>query len=307
MEVEFYVEKNLLECEKLWKEFSTNENLSDVWEYRLCFHQGYQSEPYFIVGKLGEEIVGFLPLEFSKSAGDIYVFFGGGDWVEDHSFFIKKEYKKEYLPLFLKQCPPETYLWLISGSEKYNLQDLEEDQPAYFLNLEKFNYNVEEYFSSISGKWRQTLKREIRRIGDLQPRVVINNFLDFEKLVEFNQKKFGDESAFADSDGGYGFKQVFKLMIENTFFKDKLRMISVLINDEVKAVMLVLLWGGVYFPLQGGNDSDIPNLFKFLSYEIIKDAISLKMKRIYFMVDDCGWKEHWCLEKEMLYAFKNVL
>lgn len=305
MDVEFYVEKDLIKCEELWKLFSTNESIEDIWEFRLCFHLTAGEEPYFLVGKVAGEIIGVLPLEYTKRQGGMYVFFGGGDYLRNNTFFIKENYKKDALSLFLAQLPKETYLWGIRKKEKVYCNLLVEDQIRYSLNLIENDFSIDKYFSTFSSKWRQSVKREIRRIDDLNPEIVVNNFAHLENLAAFNKKRFGEDSVFVDQGVESGFLAAFQLVIDNELFKDKIKMISVSIGGQIKAVMFIIFYNGICNPLLGGNDTDIPNLFKYLVYQVIKDAMELKMKEINFMTDDCGWKEHWALAKEQLYCFEN--
>ena len=81
-------------------------------------------------------------------------------------------------------------------------------------------------------------------------------------------------------------------------------MISIIIDGKVKASALCMIYNNVYTFLQGGNDIDIPNLAKFLVYQVINDA-SNRADILDLMSDDCGWKEHWRLDKTLLYNISN--
>lgn len=302
MKIDFYIEKDLKKCEELWQNFYPNKFLVDLWDFRLCFHQAYGEEPYFIVGKLQDEVIGFLPLEFCSVAGNVHVFFGGGDWLEHFTFYIKEEYKKEALPLFFKQLPASA-LWFIDKSEVpyFKKGVLEEDDNTYFLNLEKYHYNIDEYFADFSKESRHSTLRSFRKIEELPLEIKINHWQDYEKLVEYNKSRFGKESSFHDK----GFFSVFKLMMENPILRDKLRMVSVYINGEVKACVVNIIMNEDCTVMQAGNDPDIPNIYKYLMYQVILDGISQKLKILNFGSDECGWKERWRLEKEQLFSYEN--
>jgi len=52
----FRVETNLEKCRLLWNEFSPNESLFDLWDFRLAFWRGYQYQPYFITLSFQEKL-----------------------------------------------------------------------------------------------------------------------------------------------------------------------------------------------------------------------------------------------------------
>lgn len=303
MAVKFYIEKDLKKCEALWRKFSPNNFLADLWEFRYCFFKAYGSEPYFVVGEKDSEIIGFIPLEYSHSAPltDRYLFWGGGDWVEHTGFYVKHEVKKRLLPLFLENSPVPVELLCIDKSELEFTDKLGEDLPTYYLDLAKYHYQIDEYFAAFGSKSRQNIQYDLRKIEQLSPQIVLNQFSDYNGLVELNKERFGAESDFHEQ----GFSDVCKLMTQDKFLKEKLRLVSVYIVGELKASLLSIVDKDVYTCLQAGYDARITSLYKYLNFQVIQAAINLKVNRIDFLSDDCGWKEHWRLEKEMLYQYKN--
>src|SRR4030043_2332183 len=56
----FRVETDLFQCQLLWEEFSPNESLFDLWDFRLAFWRGYQYQPYFITLFFQEKVISVL-------------------------------------------------------------------------------------------------------------------------------------------------------------------------------------------------------------------------------------------------------
>jgi len=297
MNIEFYIERDIKECEKLWREFSLNRHISDIWEYRLCFHRGYGSlGPYFIVGKIAQEIIGFIPLEY-QDFKKRYIFFGGGDWNENFTFYIKNHYKKFVLPLFFKQLPKNTKLFFINNEESSYTDFLKEDDSTYFLNPVDYNYEIEEYLKTLSHKTRKNLNREIREVEKLKPEIIYDNFQDIDVLIFFNKKRFGPDSAFEEP----GFEKSLRLLLGENSLKGKVGMLSICIGGEAVAVFLVLKNGQIVEAMQSGSDPDRKGIAKFLVITLINKYFNEKVDRINFFAHDCGWKEHWRLKKDKLF------
>ncbi len=307
MAITFRVENDLKECQKLWNFFSPKKSFADLWEVRNIFAKQSKYPPSFLVGNLNGEDIGFLPLLYEEYDNDqndgYYVFWGGGDWLEEFTFYIKEEFKREYLKLFLANVPGQKVcLSFIDHQELVYLPELQPDEEIYFLDLEKYDYSLEKYFLSFSKKSRKNINNELKKIAALQPQVFFNRFADFEEMVKMNKKRFGEESLFSED----SFRLVFKSLLAEKSLKDKIRMVSLEIDGELKAATVNIFYNGVYTLLQSGNVEEINNIYKYLNVECIKDAIGLKAKEINYLADECGWKDHWRLEKRPTYFFDNV-
>ncbi len=262
----------------------------------MCFNKTYNNTPYFIVGKIKNRAIGFMPLEFHKSINK-YIFFGGGDWNEKFRFYIKENHKKEALPIFLEQIAGNKGLWNIHESELRYFPNLQKNEPAYFLNPKDYNFDINRYISHFSSKQKKHLRSEFKKIESLGTTIIFNNFKQISALIKLNKKKFGKESLLNEKE----FASAFKLLLKNKALKNILRLISVNINNDAKAIALCAIHNNTYTFLQEGVSPDIPNLSKYLHYQVITDAFRLKTEKIDFMADDCNWKEKWLLKKEMMY------
>ena len=290
--MEFKICKNLDECRSLWNRFSNDSRLFDNWEFRNCFYDPEDNELYFIVGYESGTPVGIIPLCFSKSSSQ-YNYFGG--WFpERNSFFIKDKAK---LPEFIAQCPANTFMEGIDPEESRYFNFLE-DECTYFLDLEKYDYSFDKYFSSFDKKKQKNLKADLGKIPAY--RVHYNRIRDFDRLIELNIKQYGEYSRFNNPFIKKGISEMVKLAHK----KGILKMISVEINGNVEAVDAAVLFGEWYHTLIGGvNTQRVPNLGKLMIVLDIKNAIAKKARFVDFFATSGYWKELWDFEKLMLFKF----
>ena len=116
-------------------------------------------------------------------------------------------------------------------------------------------------------------------------------------MVEFNKKRFGDESDFADKDFLIGMKKFIDYLDKENI----LHVISIVIDGKVQGVEIGANYNGVYYVLNAGSNREIKNLGKLLIVEHIKNAMKLKVPIIDFLSGDSGWKKLWNCEEEVLY------
>ena len=65
-QISYGIETYLSHCEQLWRALSDNQLLTDLWEYRLCFHQSFSKHPYLIYASVEDRPIALLPLEYLK-------------------------------------------------------------------------------------------------------------------------------------------------------------------------------------------------------------------------------------------------
>ena len=298
----FRVETDLSECQLLWEEFSPNESLFDLWDFRLAFWQGYQYQPYFITLSFQGKVISILPLWFDKE-DDQYTWFGGS-WHDENIFFTKST---KTIPLLLKLIPSKTRLFCIRSQEGITDQGsfLEADEEKYILDLKNFS-SLDDFWGILKKKKRYNLKRDWRRIQALKPKIVIDDFSHLENLFKLNINRFdgmilGDnKSSFLTKEKQKTFKEIINLA------KDyQVRMISTMINQKVVAVDLVALYQQTYYCLAGGCDvGNYSGLGSFANLQLIKDAIELEnVDLIDFLQGDVNWKASWRLGTRPLFKF----
>lgn len=293
--MDFQIETNLDNCQKLWKEFSPQSHLFDLWEYRLCFYKGYSYQPYFIVGLDLGKPAGILPLWFEKK-GSFYTFFGG-TFPEPNNFFIEDKSK---ISNFVEQCPRYTALYYIEESET-TYYPFREGEPKFYLEMRKYNNDINQFISSFSKKHRKNLRYELRQFEKRGYSTRYNHLEDFEKMIALNQKRFKKSSDFNEQEMVVSMKELMYL----AYHQNKLNMISLIINGQVEAVELAVIHNNCYYVLCGGRNLEIENIGKLMIVEHIKRALSRNISKLDFLSSESGWKKLWHLETEKLFEFSN--
>ncbi len=298
----FRVETDLSQCQLLWEEFSPNESLFDLWDFRLAFWRGYQYQPYFITLSFQGKIISVLPLWFDKEDGQ-YTWFGGS-WPDENIFFSRIS---KTIPLLLKLIPGKTRLFCIRSQEGITNQGnfLDMDEEKYILDLKNLS-SLDDFWASLRKKKRYNLKRDWKRIQALNPEIVINDFSHLETLFKLNIDRFKEmvlddnKSTFLSKEKQKTFKEIVNLA------KDyQVRMVSTKIDGKVVAVDLAALYKQTYYCLAGGCDIEkYSGLGTFANLQLIKDAIELEnIDLIDFLQGDVNWKASWQLGKRPLFKF----
>lgn len=290
--MEFKICNNIGKCKALWNIFSQNKRLFDIWDFRVCFYDSDDNEPYFIAGYKGHQLQGIVPLQFVKSKKQ-YTYFGG--WFpERNSFFLKDKTK---LSEFMEQCPSNTFIEGIEPSEG-NFFNFVDDEYTYYLDLSKYNSSFESYFGSLDKKKQKNLKRDIKSIPKYQ--IYYNRIGDFDRLVELNIRQYEEDSKFHNE----AIRKGLNKMIGEANKKKILEMMSLEVSGKIEAVDIGIAFGDWYYAIIGGsNNQKIPNLGKLMTALDIQNAISKKARFVDFFATSGHWKNMWNFNKEMLLKF----
>ena len=290
--MKFKVCQDIDECHTFWNKFSPNKGLFDIWNYRLCFYDTSDNEPYFIVGYENGEEIGVIPLCFVKSKSQ-YTYFGG--WFPERNLFFLKD--KAKLAQLLAQCPKNTFIEGIDPSER-RYYPFSDDEYTYYLDLSKYDNDFEKYFSSFDKKKQKNFKRELQNIPKYQ--IYRNRLQDFDRLVELNIKQYEEDSKFNNETIKKGIYKMIKLANKSNI----LEMTSLEIGGKTEAVDVGIVYGKWYYALIGGaNNQKIPNLGKLMNILDIKSAIVRKANFVDFFATSGYWKSTWHFDKEMLLKF----
>ena len=292
--MKFKIYKNISDCGRLWKKFSTDKKLFDIWEYRSCFYNRKDYSPYFIAAKDKGRIVGMLPLLYVKNDNN-YTYFG--DWFPERNTIFLKD--KSNLPLLLEKCPAKTKLHGIDPAEKRYF-NFKEDEYTYFLDLAKYNQSFDKFFTSFDKKKQKNFRQELKSVP--KHKVYYNRLKDYNRLVELNIKQFDNESLFTEKPAAAAMKR----LVMKAYRKRMLNMVSVQINGKVEAIDLGIRADGWYHVVTGGsNNHKIPNLGKLITVLTIKNAIKKGTKIVDFLATSGHWKSQWHFDKEMLLKYEN--
>ncbi len=288
-------------CRSLWKEFSSEDNLFETWEFRYAFYKGYGFNPYFITLRYGTEGLALLPLWYDEDRKE-YTWFGS-DWQEEVNFFVKSP---ELIPLLLEAAPSPMFLNAISGERlgsAANRVNFEKDSPKYILKVDGFRGH-EDFLMSLKKSRRHDLRKDRRRIETQNPEIIINNFFDIDSLIGLAKQRFrdkGQKASWEDSRSEATFREVIKLANRSY----QVRMITVNIGGKAAGVDLNCLLNGTYYAVKCGYDvKKFPGIGNFINLVEIDDAVNLGMKKIDFLQNNYEWKERW-FEQVPLFQYRK--
>lgn len=292
---------DLQRCRFLWQELSLNKTLFDTWEFRFAFYLGYKYEPYFILLKNEKENLALLPLWYDKDEKK-YVWFGSS-WQEETRFFAKDP---GLIPILISLAPAPLYLNAIScesaDSVKNSISFLE-DSAKYILNVRGFSSH-EDYLATLRKNDRRGLKKDKKRLEEQGAQIIVDNFSDFDALVDLAKKRFklkGEEADWEDPRRIETFSQVIKLSGASY----KARMITIKVGEKIAGVDLVCLFKDTYFTVKCGyNVAEFPGVGNYMNLMEIDDAIGLGMKKIDFLQNNYTWKSRWFEAVPLVYYQK---
>lgn len=278
------------QCFELWEEFSPKKTLFDTWEFRFAFYRGYRYKPYFILLKRESENLALLPLWYDESKKK-YTWFGS-DWQEEVRFFSRDP---NYIPILISLAPTPLHLNAIAGDSITPVRNkikFENDDSKYALDLEKLR-NHEDYLMTLKKNKRRNLRKDRNRILKQNPEIIINNFSDFNELIEISKKRFqkkGEETDWKDPKRIKTFEEVIKLGGKSY----QTRMVTVKIGGKIAGVDLICLYNKIYFTVKCGYDvTNFHGIGNFINLFEIDDAIKLGMRKIDFLQNSYGWKNQY--------------
>jgi hypothetical protein len=291
---------DLDECRVLWNSLGGGRNVSDLWEFRLCFHRHFKNEPFFLILEDSRGILGILPLCHIEKE-DVFMLFPGETWqrktwLERTPIYCRDQ---EALPELLAACPPRTYLRYIETDENTLPAELEPDEIGYLLHPPELQFSIDEFYKRFSWKKLKAIKKEIDSILVAESSWHINRPADYDVMVRMNQDKFGPQSYLHDSRFRDGFRDAFTWLHR----KGWLRMVSLEILGEIAAVDLGAVFGHTYVVFLGGTHPDFPGIAKAMNMNHIEFAFEQGISRVDFLCGDFYWKKLWHLDPQPLYKF----
>lgn len=278
------------ECRKLWDEFTPNRTLFDTWEFRMAFQDAYDYRPEFVVLKNSKENLALLPLAHDVE-DNRHIWFGSV-WQEEVDFFVKHP---RYISQLLKHAPKPLVLEAISKTSidlLTNANDIRKfsfDDPKYVLDLDGFKSH-EDYLMTLKKNDRRNLRKDRNKIEKLNPTIEIDNFSDFDTLVELSKSRFAQKGEDTDWDDPRRV-QAFRNVLANSGKSYTARMISIKVNGKPAGVDLICHFNDTYFAAKCGyNVYDFPGIGNYMNLYEIDDAIKLGMKRVDFLQSSYQWK-----------------
>ena len=291
---------DLDECGVLWSFLGGGRNLSDLWDFRLCFYRHFKNEPFFLVLEDGQGILGIVPLCHLERE-DIFLFFPGETWqgktwLERTPIYCRD---LEALSELLAACPSRTYLRYIEADENTLPAELELDEIGYILHPPELDFSMDEYYRRFSWKKLKAIKKEIASILVPESSWHVNRPADYDLMVRMNQSRFGPQSYFHDPRFREGFREVVDWLHQRGW----LRMVSLEIRGQIAAVDLGALFDSTYVVFLGGTHADFRGVAKVMNMHHIEFAVEQGVSRVDFLCGDFYWKKLWHLDPQPLFKF----
>jgi hypothetical protein len=287
-------------CRRLWDSFVQVGNLSDLWDFRFCFHTHYQHRLNFLTFEERQEVIAMLPLVYLPDK-DIYVFFPGETW--NGKTWLERTFvhcgRPEAIGEFLSECPERTHLRYIDWHDAPSVPDLEIDEIGYLLRPQEFAYDLDAYYNRFTWKKLKAIKKEIASLLAHENSWHINRLSDFDLLVNMNLGRFGDSSYFHDSRFTESFRDVMAMLSRRGW----LRMVSLEIGGETVAVDLGGLFNNTYGVFLGGTHPGFPGIAKVMNMQHIEFACQHRVPKVDFLCGDFYWKKLWHLDPQPLYKY----
>ena len=295
---------DLDDCRRLWNRFIAPKNISDLWDFRLCFQRHFGFKPCFHVFEDRAGVTAMLPLSYAEDLETFFFFPGeiwqNRTWIERTPFHLRE---REYLEEVLASCPERTYLRYMELEEGPIPQDLEMDEIGYVLYPPSLGFDLEHFRKKFHHKKVKNILRVIRNILENGGLFRVNRLRDFDLLVAMSLQQFGSGSYLYD----YRFREGFRDLVYFLHARKWLRMVSLEIKGRPVAVDVGALFGDTYTLFLGATDPEFPGVAKVMNMHHIEFAFRERLAKIDFLCGDFHWKKLWHLDPEPLFKYVSPL
>lgn len=295
---------DLSACEKLWRCHIKAESVSDLWEFRICFHRHFGNSPHFLILEDTQGIAGILPLSIVDGTETAVFFPGelwqGKTWLERTPIYLRE---KDLFKDLLSLCPGRSLLRYIDLERETPCSEMDLDEIGYVLYPKRLNYDLMRFKQRFSNKKFKAISKVIESYKNMGCVFHLNRMKDFDVLVDMNIDQFGNQSFMADP----RFRESFRDAMEFLYSSKLLRMVSVEINGIIAAVDLGALFRGVYTVFIGGTNRNFHGIAKLINMYHIESSINERFHKVDFLCGDFHWKKLWHLDPEPLYKYASPL
>ncbi|UCF88675.1 MAG: GNAT family N-acetyltransferase [bacterium] len=284
------------EAELLWEAHMPGEVVTDLWDVRACFNRHFRRPLHFMVQELDGRVKGLLPLSWVEECGAFAFFPGetwhGKTWLEQN-LIVGEE------PARLLEAVPGPYhiRYLSPRCTAGNGREFTVDEIGYLFTPPRYGWDMDIYFQEFSGKSIKRIRREIQGIKDRGLRWRYDRLEDFDTMIAMNVSRFGQDSYFGDPRFREGFRTMIRLFADRGW----LRVTTALIDDEVAAVDVGVLYDGTYTLLGGGTNPSFPGIAKVINVHHMERACEERMREVDFLCGDFNWKKMFHLQERPLY------
>lgn len=297
------VVSDLAECRHLWESYFSDDCLFDLWDVRQCFADHYQRVTEFYVCEEAGEVRGILPLSWIAEE-NCYGFFPGETWNGKTWLERNRIYGSEpdVLHELLSSVPGDVRLsYMDSDTGTTGFASVGciyyPDETGYRFYPEHYRWSYSNYLESIPGKSRKKLMKDIREISSKGVTFRYDSLEDTEMMFRMNIDAYGQSSYFADT----RFLKSVQSLIRWLYDNKMLRIVTVLVNNDVAAVDIGAIWKNHCTMIAGGTHSGYRGVAKLINFHHIQWACRKRIESVDFLCGDFGWKERFRLSPEPLY------
>ncbi|OGX08648.1 MAG: hypothetical protein A2Y06_05760 [Omnitrophica WOR_2 bacterium GWA2_37_7] len=205
------------------------------------------------------------------------------------------------------------FAWMKDEGIKYSLRyilpgaiplsDISQvDEIGYLFHPKNFGFSMDGYYGTFNRKSIKSIKKEVENLYARSLSFRFDETEDIEILVKMNIDRFGDKSYFADSRFYNSFRDLVELVKE----KGWLKVITVIIENEIAAVDVGCLRDGVYTLFAGGTNADFPGVAKVINLYHMRQACEKQYEEVDFLCGDFSWKRIFRLKARPLYIISNI-
>ena len=299
----FRLVTDLAECRDLWDRLIPPESIFDLWDVRACFQQQFRRSPCFIVADDEHGPAGLLPLSWIGESGCFGCFPGetwnGKTWIEQNRIVAADA---DTLNGLLDRCPGPYHLRYlrplgVTSSEQYGI-----DETGYLFRPPDYDYDIKEYFQQFSHKSAKRLTKELSALERCGVETRHEDLSDFDRLVQMNLARFGENSYFGD----VRFRESFRSLAHLFHARGWLRLTAMLVGGELAAIDIGCVYRGTYTLLGGGTDTARPGVAKLINIHHMRRACVERLDEVDFLCGAFSWKKIFHLTPRPLYLLSNA-
>ncbi|UCG38361.1 MAG: GNAT family N-acetyltransferase [bacterium] len=288
------------EGREIWERLIPREFFPDLWEVRWAFHRHFRRPMLFIVEEDGGSPTGLLPLSWIEEQGH-YAFFPGETW-HGRTWLEQNVIPARSPDRLLAAVPGPYHIRYLSPRSDVIPGDRTVDEIGYLFQPPVYGYDIAGYFDSFSGKSAKRIRREIEAIEAKGLSWRLDHLEDFHTMVSMSVARFGIHSYFSDP----RFRNAFWDMVNIFAERGWLRVSTVLVQGEVAAVDLGVLYRGVYTLIAGGTSAAHPGIAKLINLHHMRRACEEGVREVDFLCGDFNWKKMFHLTPRPLYLLESV-
>ncbi len=285
-------------AKKIWEKLSLQESLYDLWDVRYCLYKKNPHPFYFYVAYDNEQPVALLPLTYNEKKN--YLEFMAESFIEDNRLFFSPGYEYLLADFFKINFPHPVRVYDLMGDSNL-ITDLPLEDYVYVADVSdcsNFDEYLIKYFPDRHRRHNfKAIFKNLEKRHELK--IVYDDFSDLGNLFDLNVKNFAGESYLRTKAERQSFTDLIALELDWS-------MVTILVDGSKLAISLSVTYQNVYYYfISGADNSEVKDIFKYLTKVNIEQAIEKGVKVFNSSLGDCNWKQYWHFDKLSRYKFEK--